>query len=299
MTSMNSTFNKGDGLVQQELRPADLEIDASLIDKEPTPDFVTFRQGANTEVQHLRAELQTYQSSMLSTLEKWFNKQDDKFAKFIEDFNDIKTSLQFINDNYEDLKTKTEGIANRVKSLEDRGLEIQANSLRITYLEAKFDVMEQQARQCNIEIGNLPEKRGENLAAILEDIAVLVKCPINKQDVVSIHRVPQAVSNNTRPKNVIVKFSSRQLRDSFVSAVRLHKGFTSEQLNIPGQVHTIYVNEHLTLKNKSLFRETREAAKQRGYRFVWIKHGSILVRKNETSPVFSVRTEQDLSKLKT
>lgn len=275
-----------------------MDIDGSLIDKESPPHFVTFRKGAtNTEVQDLRTELQTYQSNIISTLDKWFTKQDEKFSKFIEDFNDIKTSIQYFNDKYEDLKIKTEETTNRVTTLENRYTEIQANSLRVTYLEAKFDVMEQQARQCNIEIGNLPEKRGENLAAILEDIGVLIKYPVNKQDIVSIHRVPQANSNSTRPKNVVVKLSSRLLRDSFVSAVRLHKGFTSEQLNIPGLSHKIYVNEHLTLRNKGLFRQARETAKQRGFRFVWVKHGSILVRRDETSPVFAVRTEHDLSKI--
>lgn len=299
MTTLNSTPNQSDDIVQ-ECQSGEMSIDGSLIDKESPSRFVTFRKCVpNPEMQELRAELQAFQLSIGSMLEKWFAKQDDKFTKFIENFNDIKTSIKFINDNYEDLKTKTEDITKRVSALESRSTEIQANSARFVDLEAKLDVMEQQARQCNIEIGNLPEKRGENLIVLLEDVAVLVKNPINKQDIVSIHRVPQANANSQRPKNVVVKFSSRLLRDGFVSAVRLHKGITSDQLKVPGPSHKIYVNEHLTLKNKSLFRQSREAAKQCGFRFVWVKHGAILVRRSETSPVFSVRSEKDLAKINT
>ncbi|KOB64426.1 Zinc finger DNA binding protein [Operophtera brumata] len=141
--------------------------------------------------------------------------------------------------------------------------------------------MEQQARQCNAELGNLPDKRGENLVALLENIADLVKISISQRDIVVIHRVPQANSGSSQPKNVVVKFSSSILSDSFLAAVRLRKEITTEQLGISGPTHKIYINEHLTLTNKGLFRLARETAKQHSFWFVWIKHGSILARQHE------------------
>lgn len=302
---LNSTFDQGH-ISAQGYSPGEMSIDGELLDKESPPDFVTYRKGATnpdledlkTDMQSLKTEFGVSQSSILSTIESWFTKQDAKFSRFIEDFNDIKTSIQFVSDKYDELNTKTDDIVKRVTELENKSSTTDNASLQLTHLEAKLDVMEQQARQCNVEISNVPEKRGENLVTLLEDIAALVKETINKHDIVAIHRVPHATPVSQRPKNIIVKFSSRLIRDSLISAVRLQKGITSEQLNITGQSHKIFINEHLTLRNKNLFRQAREAAKQHGFRFVWVKHGSILVRRNETSPVFSIRAESDLAKIK-
>lgn len=294
MTSMNTTFRQDQSDAgEQECRSGEMSVDGSLIEKESPPQYVTQRKAvSSSEIQELRGEFR----SMVSTMEKWFSRQDENFSKMIGDFNDMKASIKFVSDGYEDLKTQTGAITQRVAKLEHQSPGIHDNASRIAELQAKLDLMDQQARQCNAEVGNLPEKRGENLVALLENIADLVKIPINQQDIVAVHRVPQANSGSPRPKNIVVKFSSRMLRDNFLAAVRLHKGMTTEQLGVSGPTHKIYINEHLTLKNKDLFRQAREAAKQRGFRFVWVKHGSILARQHEKSAVFSVRSEQDLAR---
>lgn len=285
-----------------------MSIDGSLIEKESPPPFVTHRKG-NLEAafaQNLRAEIKTelqsefkdFETRITSTLDTWFAKHGSSLSRVIEELNEIKSSVKFISDSYEELKQKNEDLTKRVSSLEKESVITQNSSSRIGELESRIDTMEQHARQCNIEIGNLPEKRGENLTILLQDIATLLKEPISAQDLVSIHRVPQPSSAGQRPKNIVVKFTSRLKRDSLLSAARLQKGVTSDLLGIPGPSHKVYFNEHLTLKNKTLFRQTREAAKQHGHRFVWVKHGAILVRKNDTSPVFSVRSENDLEKIR-
>lgn len=297
---LNSTFDQAGPPVPEELS-RDISEDASLIEKQSTPDYITHRRGPDSNsIKDLRAEmkadLKAFESSISSMLNIGFSKQEARLAQFTDDFNDIKTSIKFIGDKYDDLKSQHDGMALRVTKLETDYSEMQINTLRIADLADRLDLMEQQARQCNLEICNLPEKRGENLMALFLDITAAMKEPVAKSDIVAIHRVPQASAMGNRPKNIVVRLSTRQMRDGVVSAVRLRKGLTSEQLGIAGASHRIYINEHLTLKNKDLFRRAREAAKQHGFRFVWIKHGVILARRNETSPVFAVRSEADLAK---
>ncbi|XP_028173189.1 uncharacterized protein LOC114362118 [Ostrinia furnacalis] len=296
MTTLNSTFGHCEDSVNP-MQSGDMSIDGPSIDKESPPRYVTFRKGmANSDVLELRNDFQTFQTTMLNMLESWFNKQDEKLAKFMKDFENIKTSIKYMNDSFEEIKSKTEDVAKRVSELEKHSANSN-DSLRLLQLEDKIDAMEQQARMCNVEISNLPEKRGEDLPAILENLAAHIKMPLNKQDIVSIHRVPQATAGSTRPKNIIVKLTSRLLRDNFIAAVRLNKGIDSPQLGISGTPYKIYVNEHLTLKKKNLFRETRETARKHGFRFVWVKHGTILVRASETTPIIAIRSDKDLSKM--
>lgn len=274
-----------------------MSVDESLIEKESPPTYVTQRRG-NVPSGVTCEYMEQFENKILSTLESWFTKYDEKISKITSDLDELKKSFQFMSDRYEELDRKTSETQQRVSILEDRinSTQPQQNQ-RVSDLESKIDAMEQQARSCNMEISNLPEKSGENLLAILEEMGSILKNPVSKQDVISIHRVPHADSKSSRPKNVIVKFATRLLRDNFVASVRLARGMKTDQLKIwPSQ--NIYVNEHLTLKNKGLFRQAREAAKNCGYTYVWIKHGNILVRANDTSSVIAIRSNSDLSKIK-
>lgn len=234
--------------------------------------------------------------------------------------NDMNVSLQKLSSENTVIRESLSEMQTRVTVLEESALfsSDQVNELKncvdviekkvsdaclvtdkVTALQTKLDMMEQQARECNIEISNLPERRNESLLSLVEQLGTVIKVPIPMAQVTSVHRVPHATSNNNRPKNVIVKLASRILRDNVVAASRLMKGrLTSNQLSIQGTVHNIYVNEHLTLRNKLLFRSVREEAKKNSYKYVWVKHGVILVRKSDTSPIQAIRNEQEISKIK-
>ncbi|KAL4719203.1 hypothetical protein ACJJTC_006125 [Scirpophaga incertulas] len=183
--------------------------------------------------------------------------------------NDIEKSLQFVSERQEVLD-------NRLLSVEAAVSRVGVLENKINGLEYKLSTMEQQARHCNIEISNMLERRGENLLSTVEMLGDLIKCPIRSMDVVAIHRVPHADQKNSRPKNIIIKLTSRILRDNILSAYRAcaKKGLDSSQLSIA------------------------EAAKKHEFKFVWVKHGVILVRKSETSPIFAIRCSDDISKIK-
>ncbi|XP_045537129.1 uncharacterized protein LOC123721709 [Papilio machaon] len=208
-----------------------------------------------------------------------------------ERLSEIEKSLNFLSE-------RQDGFETRLKALEGQITRTPDLTIQLATIENKISLMEQQARQCNLEISNIKERRGENLVQIVENLGNIIKQPIRAADVVAVHRVPHADQNNKRPKNIIVKFTSRILRDNFISASRATKGLNSTMLSITGSPAPLYVNEHLTLNNKILFRQSREAAKKHGFRYVWVKHGVILARKTDTSPVIAIRTDQDIEKFK-
>lgn len=281
----------------------EMSVDGSLLDKESPPPYITFRKGISnindTDLrEQFRTEFKKMQTDIKCMLEAWFTKQDERFSLLLTEFEGVKASIHFMSENYDDLEKKTRDVASRVSAIEKKLSSPQANEQRVVVLEAKLEAMEQKSRSCNAEISNLPEKRGENLIAITETISKVIKQPLSLRDIIAIHRVPQMNPDSNRPKNIIVKFSSKILRDNFIAAARLKKGISSEELMIHGTPQKVYINEHLTLQNKKLFRQAREIAKQNGNRFVWIKHGVILVRADISEAAFAIRTEHDLSKIK-
>ncbi|XP_047041119.1 uncharacterized protein LOC124645357 [Helicoverpa zea] len=209
-----------------------------------------------------------------------------KYSELSREVSELKSTVNFNAENNID----------GAKRIADMELKIKdSGAAAISLLEGKIDKLEQQARQCNIEICNVPEKRGENLSTVLESIASAINMTLSQRDIIAIHRVPHAHSKNTRPKNIIVKFATRLLRDNMLSAYRLSRGLTSDRIGISGTPIRVYMNEHLTLRNKDLFRKCREAAQANKFKYVWIRNATILVKEMDDSATFAIHTESDIS----
>lgn len=298
MNTMNSTYDHTSDVADSPC-PGEMSIDGSLIEKESPPPYVTLRKGmtGNCDMDW-REVLHDFQTNMKSIVENCLKKQDEKFSILLSEFEGIKTSIKFISDKYDHLEEKSKDFARRISKLEEKVSSPQEAEQRIALLETKLEAAEQKSRNCNVEISNLPERRGENLMCILENISSLIKQPLLPRDVIAIHRVPLLNPKSTKPKNIVVKLASQILRDNFIAAARLKKGVTTEDLKLSSNPQKIYINEHLTLQKKNLFRRTKEIAKQNGHRFVWVKHGIILVRADVAEAAFTVRSEEDLCKIK-
>ncbi|KAL0840892.1 hypothetical protein ABMA28_014693 [Loxostege sticticalis] len=238
---------------------------------------------------------ETIRNAVNSTLEHELSKLSSSISSSLKDItsrlDDIEKSLTYTGERQDTFDS-------RLKLIEEKVVTGSTVDSQIAALENKIESMEQQARQYNIEIANLPERRNENLLILLEKIGAIIKHPINATDILSAHRVPHFDPKNQHPKNVIVKLSSKILRDNIVMAARAARGVRSDQLSISGTPSTIYLNEHLTPKNKQLFRLCRVVAKKHNYKYTWIKHGTVLVRQTDSSPIFAIRNERDIDKIK-
>ncbi|KOB65182.1 Zinc finger DNA binding protein [Operophtera brumata] len=73
--------------------------------------------------------------------------------------------------------------------------------------------------------------------------------------------------------------------------------FTTEHLHLSGPATPIFISENLTSKMKRLFYLAREAAKAKDYKFCWVSHGKIFVRRRENGPLVRFLSEADLEKL--
>ncbi|XP_022829253.1 uncharacterized protein LOC111359580 [Spodoptera litura] len=254
----------------------------------------------NASINNLRDEFNNLASTSAQT-------QNDLKALRTE-FSDTKKDVLMLNTKYQELSRVVTDLQSSVNFNSANNID---NVKRIAEIKLEFDIsasetkrmfqseidkLNQNARQCNIEICNLPEKRGENLFVIFESIASIINMPIKQQNIVAIHRVPHAHTQNSRPKNIIVKLTSQILRDNILSAYRLSKGITSDRVGLAGTQCRIYMNEHLTLRNKELFRKCREAAKTFHYKYVWVRNATILVKETDDSSAFAVRTEDDIHK---
>lgn len=312
---MNSKNIKDNGnITQRRVKPSSSSgqspptaldsLDPTIIQLIRCEIRLAIRETLTEEFNIIKKEFSCLEESMRS-IKKQFDVLQNTVLEYKNEANKIDTSLITVNNRLTDIEKslsfssdRLDDYDTRIKSFELRSKACTDCLEKLPILENKIRTMEQQGRECNVEISNLPERRSENLVAIIESVGNEIKHPIRSSDIVAVHRVPHGDQQDRRPKNIIVKFTNKVMRDNVLSAYRTVKALDSNKLSVSGSPTRVYLNEHLTLYYKQLFRQCREAAKQHGYRYVWIKHGTVLTRKSDTSPVIAIRLPSDITKIK-
>ncbi|KAJ8723818.1 hypothetical protein PYW07_007798 [Mythimna separata] len=105
----------------------------------------------------------------LNTLRCEHEKLKECFHTATQNVSELNASVQFLSAEQEDLKKRVGSIACDSSD--------QSQTL-INGLERKIDSLEQQARQCNVEVSNVPERRGENLLHMMELLGIALNFPI-------------------------------------------------------------------------------------------------------------------------
>ncbi|XP_063634839.1 uncharacterized protein LOC134805472 [Cydia splendana] len=246
------------------------------------------------------------------------NRMNSNFLQLSMDMQGLKTS---VNERLDQLSASINGWATKFQELEETVANVRAEVAAVTEentalrsqlkeIQQNIDEQEQKARQCNIEIQNLPAKPSENLIHVTLALGKVLNVPLTVESIKAVHRVAPNIQSD-RPKNIIVELCSRRLRDDVIAAARARRGVTVGQLlgaaatpsgsgpadQQKAESRPIFINEHLTLKNKILYSKTRKAVAEKNYKFVWIKNAAILVKRDDSSAIIRIRKESDLTKL--
>lgn len=185
-------------------------------------------------------------------------------------------------------------------------LQKENDDLRTTTydLSNRLRQQEQLSRANNIEIQCVPEHSSENLYTTVQQLGSAIKCPLTDTDLQYCSRIAKLNSASSRPRSILVKFSSRRLRDTFLAGVIKHnKNNPGDKLNTShlgygGNKRTaVFVSEHLTLEAKALHAAARQKARQLNFRFVWVRDGKVFLRKTDTSTFILVKDQSVLDNL--
>ncbi|XP_053617306.1 uncharacterized protein LOC128679231 [Plodia interpunctella] len=258
-------------------------------------------KGVSTPVtRDTNASLQSQIEEMKASL-AFITRQLTPLATLVEDVKTIKADLAHLKDSTEMAHESVRQLSDSVKSIDDRVscLEESQNSVSkirdtLTMIQDDLRIKEQLARSNNIEIKGVPFKKSENLYNLVYKIGEVVQTPIRKEDINYIARVPSPQGDSQ--KNIIVALHNRYTKEEFIAAARKHKGLQLSGLGFSSDLK-YFINDHLTLHNKSLLKEAKRLASDNNFRYVWVKHCQILVRKSDTSPIIRIKNENDLQKI--
>ena len=173
--------------------------------------------------------------------------------------------------------------------------QVRESEVIIDDLETRLDEVESYMRRDCLVVTGIPEpddpNTRENTDQLIIDLAkTKLNVDIDARDISRSHRVPGGPPRpdaHTRPRGVIVKFTSYNARRKVYSARR-------ELKHVPER---IFINEALTRKRSELAYKARQLVKQNVFKQTWTSDCKILIRTNDDN-VHSVRTEKELIGLK-
>lgn len=241
----------------------------------------------------LRDEMKTEWKLMREALERDFRSE---IRDLRTDIREMKSSMDFINAQYEDIKEKLESGITINKELKKENEELRARCLALeTEMranQASIVRCEQHSRAYNIEVKGIPVAENENLISTLRKLGEVIGEPIDESDVGICHRVR---TRERGKQNIIVQFIRREKRDRVLASARV-KRLTNEDLGLSDNA-PVFVNEHLCPALKKLLGQAISRKRDIGWKFVWVQNGKILARKAEHAHIISIEHCDDLLKI--
>lgn len=260
----------------------------------------------STDMENILAEIR-HLSTQMSTLPAMM----ENIKAMQDQLSDLKSSMTCIQDSVKELKDnvtylkqevdllkkdkgRIDKMENRLAKHEKIDENVQALKTTVDLIKLEHSINDQRSRLNNVEIKGIPIKNNENLFNILESISQKISYNFPKTQINYITRIPQ---HNSHEKAIIVSFLNRYVKEDFVAAARASRILSSQDLGFLGSAQRIYINDHLNSDSKKLLNKTKQLAKERDFKYVWVKHCKIHLRKSDDSKVYVINNDADLNKL--
>lgn len=212
-----------------------------------------------------------------------------------QELRSVSTSLQYCSDKVDEFTEIIETLTSRVKEMEKKMIYLdnqnRSNVLKIECLEQRNVELEQQLLGDHVEMSGIPEAKDSDTNKLVENVVIMLGAP--KEDVLSVKRLP---SRRNGPGAVHVRVRQESTRQQLMTSARsttitakdLIPSLSGEPANVK-----IYVREALSTYQKNLLWQAKQELKG-VCKYIWIRDGKVLVRKNENEKVFKIRSKNDI-----
>lgn len=308
----NSTFDQMKSLSTSESN--------TNIEKESPPPYVTFRKRLNQstisdEPNRLHSN-NAFETTVIDILSDIQNQQKQQFKLLTKDIEEIKAQnieikksqtelykiTQHLSSGFDDLKARTESLERKLENHEKSLIKTSTdNTIQVNDLENTVENLQRQLRAKSLEVRNIDYEKEENLPNLIKNLFTVVGQENNYTKIVDVYRLP---SKDPYKKSIVVEMPSESLKLELLKAVKIYnvkninEPLSTKTLNKQGSTKTIYVSNYLTPLAAKLFYQGRELKRKYNYKFCWIRHGKVYIKKNDISPAVLLKSEEQLDHLK-
>ncbi|XP_046671146.1 uncharacterized protein LOC124373240 [Homalodisca vitripennis] len=244
----------------------------------------------------LRLESSLTQGSL--TLEDVMKAIQDLKAQQVQSCKDFNNSYEALNSKVDDslkvntdLSEKLSKFITTIERLESENVQLK---VKLHALESRLEEQEQYTRRNCIEIQGVPV-RNNNVMDTVKDVGKALGMEIKEEMIDACHTLGKR-KDAEGPPGIIVKFVRRTDADNLLAKRRAKAQFSTRHLNL-GTDNPVYLNESLTPARRMLLKKARDFRRTNGYKWLWVRGGKILMRKEDNGPVINVKCQSDLDSL--
>lgn len=238
--------------------------------------------------------------TMAELLKKQLQSEFDSLRTTMQEIPSLIESVKFLSQQFDDMHKE---IAELRKTSSELRAENQFLRESVSELNTRISQIEQHSRENNVELQCLPEFSNENLPNTIQQLIKVVSCPLVEKDIVSATRVAKTNNQSARPRSVIIKTISPMAKDTLLAScitynkTHLSDKLSSAHLGLGGAKQLIYLSEHLSPGNRALHAQARIFKRENNYKYVWVRNGRVLLRRDDSSKATWVRDTDVLRKL--
>lgn len=238
-------------------------------------------------------------TTLTSQLKKEFDKATDTLTCQIQLINN---EMSTFNVRLQSLENENIALRSELSTVKEQQKSTSSSELQNTIhqLQTEANDREQDTLLMDVQITGVPEYEGEPLETIVSNISFKLGTPLEERDIVSVMRVgpprKQETDERPRPRPIVLRLARRAPRDSLLKNAKVKRGTTTADLGLPDHVvGKVRVDERLTKLNRMLLAKALDnRSKLMDWKYVWTKDGRVKARKNDTSKIFTIRSETDI-----
>jgi len=190
----------------------------------------------------------------------------------------IEESVSFMSSKFDVFSNKIDYLVSELKNIKIVNEKIITENKRLSdevvVLKYKIDKIEQHNLGITVGITGIPKTTNENCVLIVEEIGKKTNTELKVLEANKINFF------NSKQNIILAKLNTLDMRKNLIRNVKSMK-LTTDKIYNKWPVEKVFVNERLTKSKRALFAQTRSAAKDKQYKFVWLSNADILVRKDE------------------
>nr|XP_049697147.1 uncharacterized protein LOC126054687 [Helicoverpa armigera] len=249
----------------------------------------------------IRLEIKSAITTEMNVLLKtYFETEFVRIKDSLKSIDELKDSVNFMSQKFDEVMVEHECNKETIKQLK---MDNESLKKCVTDLSVRVNMLEQFSRQDNIEVNGIPENKSENLLSTIMQLGNAISYNLQENDILHFSRIRKLDSQSDRPRSVVVKLRSSRVRDEILaSVIKFNRAHPRDKLNSThlgygGTKKPVFVSEHLSPINKAIHAETRKIARAKGYKYVWVRDGRILVRKDDGSNAKQIKSLDAISLL--
>lgn len=216
----------------------------------------------------------------------------------MRELREVKESINFMSTKYDELIIKVNSVMDDNKKLHKENQNIINHNSKlqeeVDSLTAFVNDTKQYDLKNNVVIFGLPPMRTA-AEAKTSFAKIMQKVDINEDElgVVDIYQKKNSHNNTVAP--IVVKFQEFNIKNNILQLMKT-TAISTKDIGLT-TTNRIRITDQLTPFNQQLLNEAKQL-RSHGYKYIWYKHGKIMIRKNSDSEIITIKSLGHIETLK-